>query len=568
MYLRLALRNTLTAIKNNHDVMKPTFDTLTELYNYSTSKFRKRTVAEFAEGGQRYTYSQFKDSCDNLSRLLCNFGIGASDKVAILSENMPNWSIAFFAITAFGRIAVPILPEVSENEVENILHHSESKAIFISKKQLKKLGEATKEQLNLVIDIEDFSFIKVNDESYTCDGKVCIPTPLDIAAILYTSGTTGNAKGVMLSHRNFCVNVLNSWYSFKVRKKDVFLSILPMAHTYELGIGMLYPFAMGSRVVYLQKAPTPSVLISALKQIKPTVMLSVPLIIEKVYKSSVVPTIKGSKFLRYLYKNMPFLLYMLVGIKLKKTFGGRLKFFGIGGAKLDPTVEAFLKKIHFPYSIGYGLTETAPLICAASPNKTFVGSTGRPVQSVQVKLEDINPETGEGEITVKGPNVMLGYYKDFERTRSVLSQDGWFRTGDLACCDSKGRFFVKGRLRNMILGASGENIYPEEIENVINNMEGVQDSLVVQRNGYLVALVQLGDNVIDWNLEGKDKFVENLEARKKAIIEFVNAKVSKSSKIRDVEIQREAFIKTATHKIKRFLYTGDNKDKFNAGIRA
>lgn len=539
--------------------MKPIFTTLTELYNFSTSRYSRRTASEFADGSSRYTYAQFKDSCDNISRILSNFGIGATDKVAILSENMPNWSVAFFAITAFGRIAVPMLADLSHDEVENILAHSEAKAIFISKKQLGKLGEATVKKLNLVIDIEDFSFIKATGESYTCDGKVSVPTPLDIAAILYTSGTTGNAKGVMLSHRNFCFNVLSSWYSFRIRRKDVFLSILPMAHTYELSIGMLYPFAMGARVAYLQKVPTPTILISTLKHIRPTAMLSVPLIIEKIYKSSVIPTINGSKFLQFLQQNLSWLLYMLIGIKLRKTFGGRLKFFGIGGAKLDPAVEAFLKKTGFPYSIGYGLTETAPLICAAPPGKTEVGSTGRQVPEIQVKLSDVNPETGEGEITVKGPNVMLGYYKDYERTSSVLSQDGWFRTGDLACCDKKGRYFVRGRLGSLIVGASGENIYPEEIENVINSIEGISESLVIERNGQLIALVQFNDNVIDWNLEGKDKFIEDLESRKTAILEFVNSRVSKFSKIRSVEVQKEPFTKTATHKIKRFLYTkGDN----------
>lgn len=535
--------------------MKPIFSTLTELYNFATSRYARRTASEFADGTGSYTYSQFKDCCDNISRILSNFGIGASDKVAILSENMPNWSISFFAITAFGRIAVPMLADLSHDEVENILAHSEAKAIFISRKQLGKLSESTIKRLNLVIDIEDFSFIKASGESYTCDGKVSVPTPLDIAAILYTSGTTGNAKGVMLSHRNFCFNVLSSWYSFRIRKKDVFLSILPMAHTYELSIGMLYPFAMGSRVAYLQKVPTPTILLSTLKRIRPTAMLSVPLIIEKIYKSSIIPTINSSKFLQFLQQNMSWLLYALIGLKLRKTFGGRLKFFGIGGAKLDTAVEAFLKKTGFPYSIGYGLTETAPLICAAPPGKTEVGSTGRQVPEIQVKLSDINPETGEGEITVKGPNVMLGYYKDYERTSSVLSQDGWFRTGDLACCDKKGRYFVRGRLGSLIVGASGENIYPEEIENVINSIEGISESLVVERNGQLVALVQFNDNVIDWNLEGKDKFIEDLEARKKAILEFVNSRVSKFSKIRSVEVQKEPFTKTATHKIKRFLYT-------------
>lgn len=542
--------------------MKPSFNTLAEVYDYSTAKFAKKVASEFVGGEQRYTFAQFKEKADNLSRVLSNFGIGSTEKVAILSENMPNWTVAFFAITAFGRIAVPMLPELSHDEVENILTHSDSKAIFVSRKQLPKLDPLMIDRLNLVIDIDDFSFIKSDGKTYTCDGKVGSPTSLDTAAIIYTSGTTGKAKGVMLSHRNFCTNIMSSWYSHKIGKRDVMLSILPMAHTYEMSIGMLYPFATGARVCYIQKVPTPSVLIAALKEVRPTAMLSVPLIIEKIYKSSVLPTIRKSRFLLALKKNFPWLLYKLVGMKLMKTFGGRIRFFGIGGAKLDRNVEKFLKRAGFPYAIGYGLTETAPLICAASPKKTRVGSTGRALPGVEVKLDNVNPETGEGELIVKGPNVMLGYYKDYERTLPMLGLDGWFRTGDLASVDKKGRYYIKGRMGSLILGASGENIYPEEIEAVINSFEGVGESLVVQRDGKLVALVQMNDNILNWNLEGEDKFVKDLEELQKSIKEFVNARVSKFSNIRQVEIQREPFVKTATHKIKRFLYEKDkNKEK-------
>lgn len=534
--------------------MKPNFDTLAEIYNYSTRVFSSRVASEFTDGSQYYTYADFKETCDNVSRTLSNFGIGSFDKVAILSENCPNWTISFFSITAFGRIAVPMLADLSPAEVENILAHSDAKAIFISKTQYAKLSQERVEKLLLVIDIEDFSFLKVNGDAYTCDGEAAVPMPLDIAAILYTSGTTGNAKGVMLCHKNLCANVLNAYYSFKVGKRDVFMSILPMAHAYEMSIGVLYPFARGSKVSYIKRAPTPSVLLASLKKVRPTAMLSVPLIIEKIYKSSIIPTVKKSKFLQFLQKNMPIILYLLVGFKLKKTFGGRLKFFGIGGSKLDPTVEAFLKKTGFPYAIGYGLTETAPLICAAPPRKTKVGYTGKQVPGIQVELRNVNPETGEGEICVKGPIVMLGYYKDYERTQKVLSQDGWFRTGDLACVDSRGRYSVKGRMGTLILGASGENIYPEEIEAVINSMDGVQESLVIQKDGKLVALVQYSDSEIDWNFEHEDKFIEDIEARKAAIIDFVNSHVSKFSRINSVEVRKEPFIKTATKKIKRFLY--------------
>ena len=340
--------------------MRHDFKTLFDLYDYASSKYARRTAAQFTDGGQSYTYVRHKESCENLSRILSNFGIGAFDKVAILSENMPHWGIAFFAVTAYGRIAVPMLNELSSSEVDNILEHSEAKALFVSRRQLKKVSERALSRLSLIIDMENFEFIKHDDAAFTCDGRVATPNPMDMAALIYTSGTTGAPKGVMLSHRNFCASVLDSWYAQPENKKSVFLSILPMAHTYEMTLGLLYPYSVGARVCYLQRIPTPTVLKQTLKEVRPTTILSVPLIIEKMYKTSIVPTIRESKFLTYLEQHMPRLLCALVGFKIRSIFGGRLHFFGIGGAKLDPEVETFLHQASFPYGIGYGLTETAP----------------------------------------------------------------------------------------------------------------------------------------------------------------------------------------------------------------
>jgi long-chain acyl-CoA synthetase len=540
--------------------MRHRFTTLAQVLDYSAAVNGSRMVSDYVDGGCRYTFTQFKDKCDQLSGTLSTFGINADDKIAILSENMPNWAVAFFSITAYGRIAVPMLPELSPNEVENILTHSDAKAIFVSQKQLPKISQETFQKLHLVIDISTFDFIKAEDDRYTCDGRGKMPEPMDIAAIIYTSGTTGNAKGVMLSHRNFCHNILTAWHAHKVhRRKDVFLSILPLAHTYEMSIGMLYPFSTGCPVYYIQKPPTPTILADALKRIRPTTILSVPLIIEKVIRGKIFPTIASSKYLRYLKKHFPRILYFLVGKKVKQQFGGRVRFFGIGGSKLDVEVEQFLRNIKFPYAIGYGLTETAPLICDAGPKRTHLGSTGTSSFQVQVRLADVNPETGQGELQVKGPNVMIGYYKDYARTRQVMTDDGWMRTGDIASTDKKGRYYIHGRSGNVIIGASGENIYPEEIESVINNISDVNESIVINRSGQLVALVQFNDGVIDWNLEGQEKFLENLERRKKEVIEFVNSKVSQFLKIKDVEVMKEPFSKTATHKIRRFLYQDKNK---------
>jgi long-chain acyl-CoA synthetase len=327
-----------------------------------------------------------------------------------------------------------------------------------------------------------------------------------------------------------------------------------MAHTLEMTLSMLYPMYCGATVYYLPKPPVASLLLKALKIVKPTTMLTVPMIIEKVYKGSVLPTIQKSRALTWMNEHMNGLMCKIIGMKLKKTFGGHMTFYGIGGAKLDPEVEKFLLKAGFPYAIGYGLTETSPLLGYAMHGWRTVGSFGYPVYNVQLKLHNVDPKTGEGEIVAKGPNVMLGYYKDPVRTKSVFTEDGWFRTSDIATIDEKGRYFIKGRNSNMILGPSGENIYPEEIENVINNVEGVSESIVVERDGRLVALVQPMENYIEWDNENVDKIYDFIESWKKKLLKDVNKNVNKSSQVSSVEVMKEPFEKTATQKIRRFKY--------------
>ena len=530
-------------------------DTLAKLYDYATTVYGKKQYTQWydtKEGG--YTFNSFKLKCDSLSKKLTQYGIGAGDKVAILSQSMPNWSVAFFSIVPFGRIAIPILPDSSENEVTNIINHSETKVIFVSQRLAGKVSKEVMDRMTLVIDLDTFEAIKVDEDKFTCDGRTAIPTPDDIATIIYTSGTTGSAKGVVLSHRNLSSNVITCYHSCKRTHKDRWLSILPMAHTLEMTLSMLYPMYCGATVYYLQKPPVPSLLMKALKVVKPTTMLTVPLIIEKVYKGSVLPTIKKSRTLSWMNEHMHGLMCRIIGMKLKATFGGHVSFYGIGGAKLDPEVEKFLLDAKFPYAIGYGLTETSPLLGYAMHGWRTVGSFGYPVYNVKLKLHDVNPETGEGEIVAKGPNVMLGYYKDPKRTKSVFTEDGWFRTSDIAVQDEKGRFFIKGRNSNMILGPSGENIYPEEIENVINNVEGVSESIVVERGGRLVALVQPAENFIQWDKESEDKIYEKLDKWKATLLKTVNRNVSKTSQVSSVEVMKEPFEKTATQKIRRFKY--------------
>lgn len=540
--------------KRSNSFRESYIDTLGKLYDYSTRRFADNRLSQVIDTGKEYTYKSFKQSCDNLSKRLTQFGIGASDKVAIFAQNMPEWSIAFFSIVPFGRIAIPILPESSANEVTNILNHSESKVLFVSKRLLPNVSQESLDKLTLVIDIETFEEIKKDDSKFTCDGKVAMPMPDDIATIIYTSGTTGNAKGVVLSHRNLSSCVASCFHAQPRNEKDRWLSILPMSHTLELTLGVLYPMYVGASVYYMSKPPVPALLLKAIKIVKPTTMLTVPLIIEKIYRSSILPTIKKSRVLSWMNTHANLLMCKIIGLKLKKTFGGKLTFFGIGGAKLDTEVETFLLRAGFPYAVGYGLTETSPLLTFTVGKTRAPGSIGYTMKGVSLRLDNINPETGEGEIVAKGPNVMLGYYKDPERTRKAFTEDGWFKTNDLACLDAKGRYYIKGRLSNMILGASGENIYPEEIEQVINGIEDVDESIIVPRNGKLVALVTFNENTIDWNQEGEDEFFRKIEAYKAKILSIVNKNVNRTSKVSDVQILKEPFEKTATRKIRRFKY--------------
>lgn len=539
-----------------------TCTTLRKVFEYATTKYAERTSYQYVDGGQKYSYEEFRRKTEQLSLRMTRFGIKHGDRVAIFSQNMPNWVVAFFSATAFGRVAVPILPDSSEVELTNILNHSESKVLFISQRMMPKLSEECRKKITLIIDIETFEFIKRNDDDFRCNGWVKDPMPDDLACIIYTSGTTGNAKGVMLSHRNICHNLAASFKAQPAFTRDRFLSILPAAHAYEMNVSTLYSFYAGATCYTLQKPPTPTILLAAMKKVKPTIVCSVPLIIEKVVKNSVLPTIQKSRVLSWADKRIPHLLHWFIGKRMVKTFGGKLLFFGIGGAKLDPSVEEFLRSCHFPYAVGYGLTETAPLVCNLMVHTSKgVGSIGVASYKVEIRLDDVNPETGEGEIVVRGNNVMLGYYKDPERTLKVIDDDGWFHTNDVASVDQNGYYYIKGRLNNTILGPSGENIYPEEIEQVINNIEGVEESLVMERGGKLVALVKFTDNALDWNQATEDKWFEELENRKKAVLDWVNKTVGKNSKIGEVDAMKEPFEKTATQKIRRFKYKDSHGDE-------
>ena len=378
----------------------------------------------------------------------------------------------------------------------------------------------------------------------------------------------------MLTHSALCAQVGISSSIFPVQPDDVFLSVLPLSHTYECSIGMIYPFSMGAQVVYLDRPPTASALMPALRAVRPSVMLIVPLIIEKIYRHQVLAKFNSSAFWRTLIRVgfMRRYLHRVAGRRLMQVFGGRLRFLGIGGAKLDGATEQFMLEARIPYAIGYGLTETAPLLAGAAPSQVRLGSTGPAAPGVEIRLENINAQTGQGEIVARTPSAMLGYFKNPEATREVFTPDGWFRTGDLGCFSPDGWLYIKGRLKNMIVGPSGENIYPEEIESVLNSHVYIADSIVTEQEGRLVALVHFNTEELEakfdeWRGEWetkKEEWENWKDHLKKEIMDYVNAKVNRFSRISEVVEEKEEFVKTPTQKIRRFLY---NKRGNHAGQR-
>ncbi|MDD2283998.1 MAG: AMP-binding protein [Paludibacter sp.] len=537
--------------------------TLKSLIENSVHLFPENPSISFVQG-QPINYTRLGKEIERVADLLFSYGLKKGDKIALFSHNMPNWVIAFFSVVSKGLVIVPILPDFSAEETKNVLEHSESKVLFVSERLYSRVESFSIPALETIIKLDDFSVIKSNKEQVLTKAPDVNVDETDIASIIYTSGTTGRSKGVMLSHKNMTYVAATSFSVFPINHEDVFLSFLPLSHTYENAIGMLYPIMYGASIFYLEKPPTAAALLPALAKIRPTMMLSVPLIMEKIFKVQVQGKFAKNHFSRMIYKTPLFrvLIHRIAGKKLYRTFGGRLKFFGIGGAKLDARVERFLKEGRMPYAIGYGLTETAPLLAGASPHQTKLHSTGFAIKGVELKIHDPN-DKGVGEIWAKGPNVMMGYYKNPEATAEVLVEGGWFRTGDYGRFDRHNRLFIKGRMKNMILSASGENIYPEDIESVLNNNQYVLESLVVEEDGYLVAKVLL-------DLESLEKHYEHLksiiEDKKLQYHEWltnftkeINEKLNKFSQLKRVDVMHEPFEKTASQKIKRFLYTKKKK---------
>ena len=524
-------------------------------------------------GEEFITYTQMGKRINAVMAYMEALGIKPGDRVILYSQNMPNWGIVYFATQCMGVVVVPVLPDFNAYELGNIIEHSEAKAIFISKSLEFKFAKLEKVNIELVIRLDDFDLLKGGESSPIYDAKkqpegIYFPDEDVMSVLLYTSGTTGTPKGVMLSQRNIITNIHQSNNVQKITGSDRFLSVLPLSHTYENTIGFLLPLVNGASISYLRRPPSASVLLPALEKVKPTMMLIVPLIIERIYKGSILKKLNSKVITRSLYRFRPTqkILNRVAGKKLYETFGGQLKFFGVGGAKLDAQVERFLIDAKFPLSIGYGLTETSPLVAGGAPGKGKFQAIGPKVVDAEVIIHNPDPKTGEGEIWVRGNNVMLGYYKNEEMTKEVLTDEGWFKTGDLGSFDKNGILTHKGRLKSLIVGASGENIYPEEIESLINKFEFVEESIVIENKGGLVALVhfnmeeleqKLKEMTSDASVKIEDKIIE----LKADLLEYINSKVNKSSKLQDIIDYVEPFKKTATNKIKRYLYKAEDVKK-------
>jgi len=578
--------------------------TFPALLNNSVKKFGDRPAVTYAlKDDEPVTYSQMTENSLNFSKLLSACGLKKGSKVALYGIGCPEWGTAYFGIVNRGMISVPLLPDFSANEVKSILEHCQVDALVVDESLYKKLSDIKDCLPPVIISLRDYSVIKAPVELPDSEeiNKIQLPEVEvkedDIASIIYTSGTTGRSKGVVLTQKSLVWTAIQGQYTHRINKLDRVLSFLPISHVYEFTIGFLMQILNGACIYYLAKPPVVSSLLPAFAKVQPTIILSVPLVMEKIYKNKVLPTFEKNGFLKFLYKIPLFrrILNKAAGKSLKKTFGGHLQFFGIGGAKVDPKVERFMKEAKFPYAIGYGLTETAPLLASSGVRITKPGTIGVIVPGVDLKIANPNEE-GVGEVVAKGPNVMVGYYKDEALTKAAFTTEddscgpGYFKTGDLGIFNNwhgEPRLSLKGRSKNMILSASGENIYPEDIEFILNQHPLVAESLVVEDDNGLVALVQvdeekleeeakrrlsLSDLSIDKIKEGfselKDDLTEKASEKKEELTDalayqkevimneikfYVNKQVNKSSKIDRIQTIKQ-FEKTASQKIKRYLY--------------
>lgn len=514
-----------------------------------------------------YTFGQLAEKMLKLHTLFKLLGIERGDKIALCGRNCANWAVAYLATVSYGAVVVSILQDFKADDIQKLIRHSDSKMLFVGPYIWKELQEESLNELTAVLSLKDFTVLR-NGEDVEIPSEEALQTAFDakhpngvipenicfsadqdaLSVINYTSGSTGSPKGVMLKGRSLSNNVEVGMHVLPVDPGQRLVSMLPLAHMFGQVCEFLYPLCCGTHIYFLTKTPTPSILLKALQEVKPYLVVTVPLVIEKIYKKNINPLI--SKKVISLFWNMAG-IGSIIRKKVKKgltnAFGGQLRYFICGGAAINPNVEKCLMDIHFPLSVGYGMTECAPLISGTPPKYFVAKSGGCPVLNMEVRIDNPNEE-GIGEILVKGENVMVGYYKNEEATRAAFTEDGWMRTGDLGYLDKKKNVFIKGRNKTMILGASGQNIYPEEIEDKLNNLEGVGESIVVEREGKLIGLVFPDEQTTN-------KFsIEEIENMMRENLAKLNKLIPGYSRVSDIEIKDEPFEKTPKKSIKRFLY--------------
>ena len=520
-------------------------------------------------GGETFNYAQMATQIEKFHLVFEKLGFKKGDKIAICAQNGARWGMAYLAVNTYETVIVPILADFTAESVNHLVNHSESLMLFTNEAKWKQLDIAKMPLLRLAVDVDTWQPLWTADDSIRetygqmdalfaakhPDGfgpdDVVFPTDNwdDLSTINYTSGSTGDPKGVMLTYRNFSANV--DYSQRNVPAGDKMVSMLPMAHMYGLVIEFIYPLCNGTSIYWLGKAPTPAALLKAFADVKPYLLITVPLVMEKIYKSKVKPTL-DKPVVKFLCK-VPLvnnIIYKKVKDGLVQAFGGNVQEFIMGGAALNPEVERLFKRIKFPYLVGYGMTEACPLLAYEHWTKYVAGSCGKCVDVAEVRIDSEDPQHVVGEIQARGENIMIGYYKNPEATANAFTEDGWLKTGDLGVIDAEGNIFIRGRSKNMILGPSGQNIYPEEIEAIVNNQPYVIESVVVDRGGKLVALVFTDEQAIAKALldaEAKADIPENIRLG-------ANRQLPAYSQIYKVELQAQPFEKTPKMSIKRFLY--------------
>ncbi len=526
-------------------------------------------LSNYKEKG--YTYKEIAEHILKLHIFFRDSGIKEGDKIALVGRNSANWCMIYLATVTYGAVIVPILPDFKPDDLVNLVNHSDSVILFVDDKIHETLNESKLAAIKAFISVDTLKLISSTDimmrESYagmTERFQIAWPElkPGDIrfsdisndklAVISYTGGTTGFSKGVMISHNSLAANVRFAQNNMPLQSGDPLVSFLPLAHTYGCAFEFLFPFTIGCHITILSKTPSPQIIIQAFKEIKPMLILSVPLVIEKVFKKQILPVI-GKTHMKILLAipGLNKILHKKVREKLEASFGGRFHEIVIGGAAFNPEAERFFKKIGLRFSVGYGMTECGPLISYASWDTTKLGASGRPVDTLEVTIDSADPQKVMGEIILRGENVMLGYYKNEKATREIIDEEGWMHTGDLGIMDKEGNIFIKGRSKTMLLGPSGKNIFPEEIEAVINNMDYVAESLVIQEDNKLIGLI-----CPDFDMMKRDNITEDqlpgiLEKTRKE----VNEKVPEYMAVQKYRVHPEEFAKTPKRSIKRFLYT-------------